>query len=329
MPTLADLLTIAPSPYAFEATCVWLESHPDHEDAPTLLNRLAGWAPDVRILHDAQGWNLAIEPRPWSALIDGLVFFDWGPWDEAFEQLATCTHLTGLRHLEAHQGRLTEAGAAALAASDLLPRIEHLVLTKVSLNAAAAGVLATGLGPVRWLDVSANPLTDAGLAPLITAVAPTLEVLDAGRADLIALTGLIDADLPRLRTLQLPMNPLSVATAQRLGTATWMPNLQSLELTLSLHTDAHLAALIEGGIGAHDVDLDLKYAPLQSPATVHAYLQSPHPALRTLGAASVDGMSKSDLKTLAKLMGGRALSRLSKADLTALITAAVSESLEG
>lgn len=326
---LTDLLTHDPGPWLFEQLCLWMEGHPDHADAPDLLARLAEWDARLRILHDATAWSLAREPRPWSALIHGLTFFDWSPWPEAWVELAGCAHLTGLRALEAHQGKLDDAGAAALAASDILSRIEHLVLTRVSLSATAAATLATGLGPVRVLDVSVNPLTDAGLGPLVTAAAPTLEVLDAGRARLVDLTGLIDADLPRLRTLTLPMNPLSVATAERLGRATWMPDLQSLELTLSLRTDAHLAALIEGGLGAHDVDLQLRLSLPSAPQTVRAYLRSRHPALRQVGVEGLAQMNKGDLKTLARLMGGRALSRLNKAELTALITAAASAPSDG
>ncbi len=329
MYTLDDLLTISPSAAAFEAACAWLDAHPEHESAPLLQERIADWAPEHRVLHDAQGWNLAIEPRPWSALIDGLIFFDWGPWPEAFERLAAATHLTGLRRLEAHQGELTDAGAAALGASRLLPQIEHLVLTRVGLSPAGAAALARGLGAVRALDVSVNPIADAGLASLISATASTLEVLDASQTDTKSLIGLSEIALPRLRTLNLAMNPLSAAAAESLGSAAWMPGLQHLDLTLCLHTDAHIAGLVEGGIGQHDVALQLAHMPFGGPATVGACLRSPHADLRSLGVETLPQLTKGELRALADLMDVDGSSRLSKAAWIALITTAASQSPEG
>lgn len=321
--SIEDLLAGTPGPALFEAACEWLAAHPDHSDAVDVHACLAEWSPADRTVHDARGWNLAIEPQAWSGLIHGLVCFDWGPWPEAYAQLAVAEHLTGLRRLEIHTGQLTDAAAVALGASAFLPHIETLVLPSVGLTANGATALAEGLGAVHTLDVSANPLTDAGLTPLISAVAPSLECLNADQIDAQTLDGLINPALPRLREVRLSANILSPDAVEQLSRASFLSSLEYLDLSLSLHSPEHLRRLITGNLEGSAVTLKVNHPPVGDTDTVRACLQSTHAGLQQIGLDTLEYMSKSALKAVGASIGLKGSSRTTKTQWLALILAAV------
>lgn len=164
-----DRLLAEPSPLAFERVCECFasrreEGDPWHEGEQHAQKILETWDPKNRVVHDIEAWLICKEVGPWSALIHGVVFFDWGPSDDWFEAFADRTHLTGLRRLEVHKGKLTDAAARALGESPLLRNVETLVLDGIGMSLEGAKLLASqGTYPlsVFW-TVAITPLGERG-----------------------------------------------------------------------------------------------------------------------------------------------------------------------
>jgi hypothetical protein len=188
--------------------------------------------------------------------------------------------------------------------------------------------LAQGLGKVRHLDVSINALTDVGLDALVTAVGASIEHLDAGQTNVCEIASLVDGLLPRLGTLILPANMLSIAAVDQIGRAAWLPRLEHLNLSFSLGSAEHLAALVGGDFERSTVTLEIDCPPNGPVETVCACLRSTHAGLRQIGVENLQQMAKPELKATAQVLGVKGSSRLSKAGWLAAILAAT-QPLEG
>ena len=208
----------------------------------------AGWqaladSPHLERLRHLNLANNRLGPRE----IEALVKSSWYPGlhrldlsrnpilDRGAEALAAARPAPELTHLDLTDAEIGEAGMEALSGSPLLAHVRNLQLTYNRISAEGAEQLARSsyLGAVTSLDIGGWHFGDAGVEKLI------------------------GARLPRLRSFDIAYNDFSLAGAEYLAKANFLPALTFLNVSCNKvgdkGTSTLLDALGEGNLEALDL----------------------------------------------------------------------------
>jgi hypothetical protein len=238
---LRSLLQQPPKLPVWTALCEQLELWPDDARVeiaiPYALGYLDRW-PDAIRRESRYDWVKELrggrdEPRLQlcNALQGGQRTGDAGA-----RKIARSAHLTRLRYLDLSFADVKDAGVRALCASPHLSGLRHLnlcnnyTLTGASLAALTSSPSLSGL---ERLELASCPITDAALAPLLSATSPALRELRLNKTQVGAasLAALMDSPaLRRVETLILDDLPIGPDFARALAASPHMASLSYLAL---------------------------------------------------------------------------------------------------